>query len=175
VIQLIGFHSVLPTLLRAGVTCAALSTLYIQPYRTMVFVGSSMEPTYRGGSVALTEPVQEDALQHGMVVVINMDGGPIVKRIAFLPGDTITQVKVGTEWLDMIYLHAADEKSTRNMKVRNFIVPPGRAYVLGDNQMVSQDSKAFGCVDTSRIERKLIDQRPFDILCVNGCPKSWIQ
>jgi signal peptidase I len=173
--DVIGFQTIFPTATKVAITCAVAGALYAQPYRTMMFVGKSMEPTYHSSSMLLTEPVQESELRPGMVVVINMDFGPIVKRIAFVPGDKILQVKVGKDWMDMIYLHVTDQKAVKNLKVREFTVPAGEVYVLGDNQPVSMDSKEFGCVDTSRIQSKLVDQRPFNILCKGGCPDSWIQ
>lgn len=135
--------------------------MYLQPYRLMMFVGTSMAPTYQSHSVLLTEPVKPDQLTRGMVVIINMDSGPIVKRIAYLPGDKILQAKFGKTWADLIYVHPSNKKSLEKLTSRYYIVPAGQVYVLGDNQAVSCDSRQFGCVSTSRIKKKLVDQRVY--------------
>jgi len=168
-----GLHSLVIPALKTGLICAAISALYIQPYRAMVFVGPSMEPTYQSFSVLLTKPVRPEELVRGMVVIINMDSGPIVKRIAFLPGDGFLQAEAGRARMDLIYMHPDNTKSRGKVRFRRIIIPPGKVFVLGDNQPVSLDSKDFGCVDMSRITQMPVDQRPFDILCVHGCPASW--
>ncbi len=161
--------------MKAGVTCAVAGMLYMQPYRVMVVVGQSMEPTYSSHSLLLTEPVSPDELEHGMVVIANMDTGPIIKRIAYMPGDTILQAKLGKRWFDMIYMKPKGEKELKHMRWRRFVVPSGMVYVLGDNQRVSYDSKQFGCVAMARIHEKVVDQRPFDVLCSQGCTTDWTE
>jgi signal peptidase I len=172
---MIGFHTLFQTAAKAGLACAALGAIYAQPYRMMMVVGSSMAPTYQPGSLQLTEPVSPNKLAKGMVVLIDMKGGTIVKRIAFMPGDKIMQMKTGATWFDMIYVHPTTKESLRKSTWRNYVVPPGYVYVLGDNQPVSQDSKTFGCVPMSEIKRKLVEQHPFDVLCETACPESWLQ
>jgi signal peptidase I len=148
---------------RAVITGAILCTAYIQPFRPMVVVGHSMEPTYKNASVVLTEPVRPDQIRPGQVVVIDMDSGPIVKRIAFGPGDQFMQAFLAGKWTDLIYVRPTGRKSLANYRWREYTIPPGKAYVLGDNQAVSYDSKQFGCVSLSRIHRILLDQRGFDL------------
>jgi len=155
-------HSI-ATIVKIGATCAVAGTAYIQPYRPMVFVGRSMEPTYRSHSIVMTEPVSPDQIQHGQVVVIDMDGGPIVKRIAFAPGDKYMQTWMDGRWVDLIFARPTRKPSLVKMHWREYTVPKGMVYVLGDNQEVSYDSKQFGCIPISRIHRRLVDQRPFNL------------
>jgi signal peptidase I len=123
----------------------------------------SMEPAYSNGSVLITEPVRPDQLTPGMVVVIDMDTGPIVKRIAYMAGDKIPQVLVATEWEDVINVHVPLKRVFKKMKTRYFTVPPNSVYFLGDNRHFSLDSRELGCVSVDRINRRLCDQRPFDM------------
>jgi len=148
---------------KVGVTCAIAGLAYVQPYRPMVVVGHSMEPTYSNHSVVLTKPVQADQIKEGDVVVINMSSGPIVKRIAFGPGDKFLQAFLDGHWVDLIYVRPTTRKSLSMGRWREFTIPDGMVYVLGDNQAVSYDSKQFGCVPMSRIQRILVDQRPYDL------------
>ncbi len=93
------------TAIKTGVAFALTGVVLLQPYRPMVFMGHSMEPTYPNQSIVLTKPAEPGSLKHGEVVVIDLDSGPIVKRIAFLPGDKFLQMRSGDSWLDMIYVH----------------------------------------------------------------------
>ncbi len=142
------------------------TTAYLQPYRPMVVIGRSMEPTYGRDSVVLTAPARPDQLKRGAVVVIDMDSGPIVKRIAFVAGDRIDQALMDGTWVDMVFVRAPNSKAMAKLHWREFVVPKNMVYLLGDNQSVSYDSKQFGCVSTARIHRIVADQRPFDLFPV---------
>jgi len=168
---MISLNSLVATAMRVGLTFGIAGAFYLQPYRPMMFVGKSMEPTYRNNSIMLTEPVQQNTLKHGDVVVINMDSGPIVKRIAFVPGDKIIQVYTDGHWVDLVYVQPTSKAHLVHLQWREYVVPKRMVYVLGDNQEVSYDSKEFGCVSTSRISRMLVDQRPFDTFCQAKRPR----
>ncbi len=158
---MIGLHSPVATASKLGVTLALASLVYLQPYRIMVLDGSSMAPTYLNHSILLTEPVRQDRLTKGMVVQIDLDSGPIVKRIAFMPGDKIRQMKIAGAWCDMVMVHPIDRQSTARLETRTYTIPPGFVYVLGDNLTVSCDSRQLGLIPMSRIKHAPIDQRVF--------------
>lgn len=145
-----------------GALCALAGLAYLQPYRPMVVVGRSMTPTYSPYAFKLTEPVHPGQLRPGAVVVIDMNSGPIVKRIAFVPGDVIIQTLVDGIWIDLIYARPATPRTLARLRWRPFVVPKDEVYVLGDNQSLSYDSKQFGCVPIGRIHRILLDQQPFE-------------
>lgn len=134
--------------------------MLLQPYRPLVVVGKSMEPTYHNQSLQWTLPVAKDELRRGQVVEINMPTGPIIKRIAYLSGDKITQMRVGTQWVDMLYVHLLPNSKLGRIPLRKVTVPPNMAYVLGDNQTVSYDSRNFGFISQDRIRRIVVDQEP---------------
>lgn len=155
--------SLSPTLGKMGKTmafCGATGALLWQPYRPLVFVGQSMSPTYRDGEIAMTISANPDDLRKGDVVIIEMPDGPIVKRIARLPGDTITQVCFDKEWNDLTEVNDPPAKSIDGRKYRKLEVPEGYVYVLGDNRVVSMDSRSFGAVPVSWISRKLLSPKP---------------
>jgi len=158
--DMITLHHNLAATLKIGTSALVLGALFAQPYRPMVVVGRSMEPTYANHLVTLTQPVKVSELRRGQVVVIKMDYGTIVKRIAFLAGDKMTQAKVGNQWMDMLSVHPTSRSKRDVIPMRKVVVPAGEAYVLGDNQNVSLDSRDFGFIREDQIERLLVDQRP---------------
>jgi signal peptidase I len=157
---MIIFRPNLANVLKIGGIGIAAAVMYLQPYRPLVVVGRSMEPNYHDRSLQWTEPLPQEDLRRGQVVEINMPTGPIIKRIAYLEGDKIPQIYIGKQWMDMLYVRPSARSHSKQLKFRKFVVPHGTAYVLGDNQVVSFDSRNFGCIPTERIQRILVDQEP---------------
>jgi signal peptidase I len=79
----------------------------------------------------------------GDIVVIDTEDGFIVKRVAYLPGDEVDPENRPFEW-------PIEPK---------FRVPENMVYVLGDNLMASEDSRAFGPVRMDRIIGKAVGLR----------------
>lgn len=133
----------------------------LQPFRPMVVIGDSMAPTYANGSVLLTTPVDRP-LVRGDVVVVDTPTGPIVKRIALLPGDHRYQLQNPDGWYDMPRVVVPHHPHKRTV-VRSVPVPAGTIYVLGDNLELSTDSRSFGPVDAEKVVRLIADQRDPDV------------
>lgn len=136
----------------------ATGALVCQPYRPLVFVGDSMSPTYRSGEFAITVPTNGE-FHRGDVVIIEMPDGPIVKRVAHLPGEEITQVRLDGEWSDLTEITEPPASSVDGQRYRKFRIPEGEIYVLGDNRPVSLDSREFGPVAMERVTRKIMQPR----------------
>lgn len=148
-----------PTLGKMGKTMAffcATGALFWQPYRPLVFVGDSMSPTYHDGEIAMTVPAIPSEIRQGDVVIIEMPDGPIVKRIARMPGESVTQVCFDTEWNDLTEIVEPPAKSIDGRKYRKMTIPEDYVYVLGDNRPVSMDSRTFGAVPIEWISRKIM-------------------
>ena len=127
----------LVVILATATLTLAVTALTIQVrHRIMVVTvtGDSMRPTYRPGDRILVGRYDPSELKTGQVVVIERpsahggwpaarprwpgtSGDLMIKRVAALPGDTLT---TGT------------------------VVPPGKLVVLGDNPAASLDSRQFG-------------------------------
>lgn len=144
----------------ASVGTFAVSAFMVQPYRPMVFVGHSMEPTYHSRELALmTTDVHH--LSKGDVVVIEAKDGTIVKRVAYLPGDWIEYRYFAGEWM-----YFNDNKICNKIKhpdrfpKRMMRVPNGYVFVLGDNPAVSIDSRQLGVLPMSAIQAKLVEPKP---------------
>lgn len=134
---------------------SALGVFWAQPYRPLVFDGNSMSPTYADHEIVWTVPF-DGHLRRGDVVVVQTPLGRMVKRVRFLPGDRIPQFWEGGGWTDLVYL--APPRSGR--RLRYFEVPPRRLFVTGDNVLTSVDSRTYGLLPFSAVERKAIDPRP---------------
>lgn len=141
----------------------------------MVFVGGSMEPTYRSGQIAMT--VRTDGrFQRGDVVVVQRPEGPIVKRVAFVPGDPLMQVSSAQGWITVLY--PAKLRKAHPKGIRYVPVPEGQVYVIGDNLALSYDSRDFGPVSLKSITAEVVNAIPpgkawSTLVNDENRPKTW--
>jgi len=81
----------------------------------------------------------------------------LVKRVIGIPGDEVDirngRVYVNGEELPEPYITGETLQREFSFPVT---VPEGKYIVLGDNRMVSSDSRSFGFVDRSQIEGKAV-------------------
>lgn len=128
----------------------------LQPIQPVVVMGSSMEPTFKNMQCLLTTR-RFDTIRRGDVVVFQQDGGTIIKRVAYLPGDKITVFMDSYKW--RIPACADEDYDLRRSKDprKTIVVPPGTVFVLGDNANDSVDSRDFGPVPIESISGKVLD------------------
>lgn len=115
-----------------------------------------MAPTYAKGSIALTEPLH-GLPSRGDIVVAEGPDGPMVKRVAMLPGESYWRVYVYGRWVraeTQGYLEVAER---RGLPIARSVVPPGHVYLLGDNPNRSFDSRHFGPVPLTSVFRKVVN------------------
>ncbi len=99
----------------------------------------------RGDIVVFPSPDEEDVL--------------LVKRVIGLPGETVDiingDVYIDGEQLDEPYVSSPIIDNTKNS---SYEVPEGYVFVLGDNRMVSRDSRYWEhtYVDVDSIEGKVV-------------------
>lgn len=137
--------------------------------------GSSMEPNLENGDRIYTNKLPRwlndtaigDLLNanydHGDIVVVNVPGHePLVKRIIGVSGDKvrITNGKVyvndiivnenylpeGTYTKPAVFMHENQE----------VMIPENKYLVMGDNRIVSYDSRYFGLIDESWIQGEVV-------------------
>ena len=127
-------------------TGAALASIaYLQPYRPFVVSGLSMSPTFSDGQIIIAK-VRPHDIARGDVVVFHHDGETMVKRVTYLPGDTIERFWFAGEWQlpgTQKMFHSVAKMSYPKQK---FVVPEGSLYVLGDNPYGSVDSRTYGVI-----------------------------
>ncbi len=122
-------------------------------FQTVYVSGDSMDPTLKDGDYLIGNKlsVKFGAYKYGDIVVIDTDeknpdgtNKKIIKRIIGLPGDEIDiyngQVFRNGEALDESYL----PEGTKTVQHSTFMphkVNEGEVFVLGDNRLVSKDSR----------------------------------
>ncbi|MBC8065142.1 MAG: signal peptidase I [Chlorobia bacterium] len=133
------------------------SAFLVQPYRPVVLVGNSMNPTYQNQEWAIaTTDVQTLAV--GDIVVIQGADSPIVKRIAHLPGGWVRYVRFGNEWM-FADTKTKELKHPERFPFKMVRVPEGYVFVLGDNPIASIDSRQLGVLPIASIKSKLVDPK----------------
>ncbi len=129
----------------------------------------SMQPTLRGGDTVFAVRHQPTASQlaRGELVIFDATGmryGDLQlqdfwpKRIAALPGDTITLkdglLLVNGTTVDRDDLHAIAPSPVHGSPPLSFplVVPSNHVFLLGDNFSNSLDSRYFGPIEIQRIK-----------------------
>ncbi len=141
-------ESIVPALLIA----LLLNMFVVQPTKVR---GQSMEPTLHSDEYLLVEKISYRlrAPRRGDVVVFKYprdESENYIKRVIAVPGETVEivsgKVYVNGQALVEPYLLQLPRESMPATRVTE-----GRLFVLGDNRLNSNDSRAFGMVDASEI------------------------
>lgn len=121
-----------------------VALLFNTAFLVAVVHGESMLPSYHDGQLVLVRRLGllGRAPHRGDVVVVAKSGDYIIKRLAYLPGDTIRGWQARSFWRVREFFDVSpDPAGGLTLKV-----PPGNYVVLGDNRAVSDDSRSFGPV-----------------------------
>jgi signal peptidase I len=148
-----------------AVICLAAG-VWAFPLRAGIVVGESMSPGLRSGQVFLMYRLPRgEGLARGDVVVFNLNGETLIKRVLALPGETVWGLDWsgedgGPDYLldegeipDMRAFLQRHPSIGRLVEVR---VPRDCVYVVGDASGRSVDSRQFGPVPVGAIEGRLI-------------------
>jgi signal peptidase I len=109
-----------------------------------------MSPTFGSGQIVLGK-LHPRQIRRGSVVVFRRGGETMVKRVAFLPEDRIDQFFFAGEWKMASNELSHDALVRRKTPHRDFVIPEGRVFVLGDNFYESVDSRVYGTVSMKDI------------------------
>jgi signal peptidase I len=163
---------IVTTIVLAVVLYVVIQTFVVQTYRVEM---NSMEPTllpnqhllidkltprfdtYSRGDIVVFHPPQN---QRGNIATSCANGQyddtetPFIKRVIGVPGDAIEirggSVFVNDTRLDEPYINN-DGNTTPLTDVREWTVPEGCLFVLGDHRSRSQDSREFGMIKSSEV------------------------
>jgi len=136
----------------------AAAAFYVQPVRPIMLVGYSMAPSYLDREIVMAVHYTGQELHLGDGVVVRTGGGPIIRRLADLPGESIEQVR-SDGWTDD-YTPQALRVSKRFGAYRKIVVPEHNVYLRGDNPSVSIDSRQLGSFDFDDVQYVLLNPRP---------------
>ena len=144
-----------------GLLLILLFTGYVSVfwYQLMLLQGDSMEPSYHSGQLLILDRHTE-SYQYGDVVAVKKEGIPglLVKRLAALPGDTVS-IQDGilyrngspmTEWHTPI--------RSAGIAAQPLTLDEDCYFVLGDNTAESRDSRfpEIGVIHLSEIRGKVL-------------------
>lgn len=140
-----------------------------QPF---IVSGTSMEPGFSDRDYLIVDQLSYrlDDPERGDVVVFRYPNDPkifYIKRIIGLPGETITvqDNAVFVETLGSTEKIRIEEPYTNNYRPENSITTllDDQYYVMGDNRLVSSDSRVWGPLDKEFLSgRAFIRLFPFD-------------
>jgi len=135
--------------------------MHLQPYKLVVVVGKSMEPTYHSGNILIA--TKSNDYKIGDVIVLKNDNEEIIiKRIIMVGGQQYYNVlNAEKAEIDLLYgpnlvKYMIDPEYSRNQSF-TVKVPKNCFYVLGDNWSNSDDSRRFGSVNKEDILYKVIN------------------
>lgn len=144
-------------------------------------VGDSMDPTLANGERVLVS--KKSTIKRFDIVIAKEPGDvstTIVKRVIGLPGDKVSMkndtLRVNNKVIEEDYLNKYKklfenneldtvEQNSFSQLIENqpnftstfeTVVPDNEYLLLGDNRIISKDSRAFGCVSENLIEGKCI-------------------
>lgn len=128
-------------------------------------VGSSMNPTYVNGQEAVCTRLYP-VVSRGDVVIAYANDELLIKRVAALPGDTITINTDGTVYVNgedfgcgmgNSYVSGYYEGLTENEDGSySAVMGSNQYYLLGDNRENSADSRVFGVFSRASIRQKVV-------------------
>lgn len=147
----IAFLFVITFVLAISVLNAVNQTLAF----TVRVEGASMNPLLTNGDVVVVSRTAE--VKRGSVVVVRLpEGGPVIKRVVALGGETVWSVRgnvyVQTE-SGVITLNEGyvAPENAGGEEIPRTTLSTGQLFLLGDNRAVSLDSRAFGPVDIENV------------------------
>lgn len=122
--------------------------------------GASMEPTYEPGARVYTAPIGSPLKRGDIVLVDDGKKDYALKRIVGMPGETVRlwrgYVFINHKMLIEPYLPKytytfPDERNDHT----TFALQPDQYFVLGDNRLISSDSRYYGPILRKRIQSRV--------------------
>ena len=122
----------------------------------VIVVGDSMVPTLKDKQILLLSKIDYrlNEIERYDVIVIKVGKSEIIKRVIGLPGENVEYRN------NTLYINGHEEVNNYNFDTEDFNlksicncnkIPEGKYLVLGDNRMVSSDSRIIGLIDKADI------------------------
>ena len=154
------YHTVLKSTIYTLISVAAVAVLVATLWLPVLRIyGGSMTPTLRDGEIVFT--VKTEKMEEGDIVAFYYNNKILVKRVIAGPSDWVNIAQDGTVYVNDVELAEPylTEKALGETNIElPYQVPDGRIFVMGDDRVVSVDSRntAVGCVAQEQIVGKLV-------------------
>jgi len=136
------------------IVVALIRTYIITP---VIVVGDSMVPTLKENQILLLNKIDYklNEIERNDIVVIKLGKSEIIKRVIGLPGENI-EYRNNTLYIDGHESKTEYDFDTEDFTLKSICncesIPQDKYLVLGDNRMVSSDSRIIGLIDKKDIE-----------------------
>lgn len=122
--------------------------------------GSSMEPTLKHGDIMILNEIgyHLNGVERFDIVVVNVNGERIIKRVIGLPGDSVeyrdSKLYINEEEVleNFISEDTLDFSVSKDLGYE--VIPDDYYFVVGDNRDNSVDSRIIGLVNSKQIMGK---------------------
>lgn len=118
----------------------------------------SLKTNYQENPSAIYDDEDRNFFANFVYHVLEVTKTSYIKRVIALPGEHVEikdgKVFINGEKLDEPYLQ--DGVTTESSVLKDFIVPEGHIFAMGDNREHSSDCRAFGCIPLEKIEGKVL-------------------
>lgn len=123
----------------------------------------SMQPTINDGDIVILNKLFYRNIERGDIVVFeselkdeNGKALNLIKRVVALEGDRVDikeeKLFINGKAIDEKYVFSSPSgKISENFLPKNYVVPKGEVYVLGDHREVSRDSRQLGAIKKDKI------------------------
>lgn len=125
-------------------------------FTPVVVVGDSMVPTLSNSQILLLDKItyRFKEIERFDIVVIDIGKSEIIKRVIGLPGEKVeykeNKLYINGEVIESVYNFDTQDFNMEYITEKEYI-PNDKYLVLGDNRLVSSDSRIIGLIDKKDI------------------------
>ena len=116
--------------------------------------GDSMNKTFKNGDILILYKLSEIKRFDVIVLHEEKDNEKIIKRVIGMPGDTVAikdgEIYINDEKIDDEYAYGMTSDYDR------ITLKSDEYFILGDNRLISKDSRYFGPIKEKEIKGKVV-------------------